>query len=304
MVNKKLSTIVCTYNRSKLLKKCLDSLLHQLTDETEIIVIDNNSHDDTAQVVNEFNFQKANIRYICETEVGLSYARNRGVKESQADWILFLDDDAIAFPELVERTLYLVNRGDFDCVGGMYYGYYEGDKPKWISSDFGSKNLYSHILKECPYTIPSGGIVLYKKSMLHKLNGFSSNFGMSGEVKNLGEETELQYRASKLNYKIGFDPELKVHHLVKPEYLTIYWFLKRPFLEGKNSAKIQNEKKIFPIIIMLIISIISIIFLLLPINFYNLIFNKGYFWQNLIIETLKPTIYFLGKSNIILKNKL
>ena len=56
---KLLTIIICTYNRSRLLKKCLDSLLHQITDETEIIVIDNNSQDNTAQVVTEFNFQKS-----------------------------------------------------------------------------------------------------------------------------------------------------------------------------------------------------------------------------------------------------
>jgi len=278
--------------------------LPQLNEEIEIIVIDNNSSDDTAQVVSRYTKNYKNIHYIIEPEVGLSQARNRGINESKADWILYLDDDAIAFPDLVERALYLVNRGDFDCVGGIYYGYYEGIKPKWIPEGYGTKNLYSTFLTECPYTIPSGGIVIYRKSMLEYLNGFSSNYGMSGKTKNLGEESELQYRAFKMNYKMGFDPGLKIHHLVKPEYTTLSWFLKRAYLGGKTTIRIVTNENILSTFLRFIKSLLGLFFRRLPCNFYYLITKKNYYWQNLVCDSLLPNMVILGKLVTTIKVKL
>ena len=301
---KLLSIIICTYNRSRLLKKCLESLLPQLNEEIEIIVIDNNSSDDTNEIVRAYDFKHPNIRYVFEPNTGLSHARNRGIKESNADWILYIDDDAIAFPDLVERALYLVKRGDFDCVGGMYYGYYEGIKPKWIPEGFGTKNLYNTFLSECPYTIPSGGIAIYRKSMLECLNGFSSYYGMCGKIKDLGEESELQYRAYKLNYKMWFDPDLKIHHLVKPEYTTLSWFIKHAYLQGKTSIRIVTNENIISAFLKFVKSLLGLLFRRLPCNFYFLTTKNNYYWQNLICDSLQPNMLLLGKLVSTIKVKL
>ncbi len=291
----RLSIIICTYNRSRLLEKCFDSLFPQLLDEIEIIVIDNNSQDDTNLVVSNYTLKHLNIRYVFEQEIGLSHARNRGIKESKAEWILFIDDDAMSFPDLVERALYLVGRRDFDCVGGMYYAYYEERKPDWIPESYGTKHLFSTSLVQCPYTIPCGGIVLYKKSMLDDLNGFSSNYGMKGEVRDIGEETELQYRAFKANYKIGFDPGLKVYHLVKPEYTTLAWFMKRAYLDGKTSTRITKGNEIFIIITRIFKSVLGLLIRRLPFNIYQLTTKKNYHWQNFIYDSFMPNFLFFGQ---------
>ncbi|MGB4841166.1 MAG: glycosyltransferase family 2 protein, partial [Saprospiraceae bacterium] len=148
-----LSIVICTYNREELLKKCLNSLIFQMNENIEIIIVDNNSIDETYSIASEFKKSNSNIRYVLEPINGLSNARNRGIKESKSDWILYLDDDGVAFPNLVDRALYLVERGDFDCVGGMYYGYADGEKPKWFPTYFGTKDKYSDTLSVCPYTV-------------------------------------------------------------------------------------------------------------------------------------------------------
>ncbi len=74
---------ICTYNRKELLKRCLDSLLPQLTDQVEILVIDNGTHK-VKTLVDLYS----NIRYVSESNTGLSYARNKAIKEANGDWIL------------------------------------------------------------------------------------------------------------------------------------------------------------------------------------------------------------------------
>ena len=290
-----LTIIICTHNRSKLLMECVNSLIKQNTENVEIIIIDNNSKDNTKDISLKYISKYKNIRYVFEQNIGLSFARNRGIKEAKYNWILYIDDDAIAFPDLIERALHLAKRGDFDCVGGMYYGYYENEKPKWIPNEFGSKQLFSTTLVPCSYTIPSGGIVLYKKSMLESLKGFSPIFGMVGDKKWLGEETELQFRAENKGYKLGFDPELKIHHLVKPEYTKLSWHLKRSFLEGNAISKIVNTSTIGSLILSFLRSCLGLFLRRIPVNTYKSIFNKNYYWQNLVLDSFRPNLLNLGK---------
>ena len=94
----KLSVIICTYNRVELLGKCVNSLMTQTArkENYEIIVIDNNSTDNTADLIRKIKIINSNLRYVKEANQGLSYARNRGWKEAKGEYIAYIDDDCKA----------------------------------------------------------------------------------------------------------------------------------------------------------------------------------------------------------------
>jgi glycosyltransferase involved in cell wall biosynthesis len=93
------SVIICTYNRSGSLERTLASLARmELRDSAdwELLVVDNNSKDDTRVVVDGFTRASGvNCRYIFEKEQGLSHARNRGIREAKGEIIAFTDDDVL-----------------------------------------------------------------------------------------------------------------------------------------------------------------------------------------------------------------
>ena len=95
-----ISVVICTYNRSRHLKNILNSLAEQEVPDDlvwEIVVIDNNSKDDTKDVVDEFTLKTPiPVKYFTEEKQGLSHARNRGIVESEGKYVAFTDDDAIA----------------------------------------------------------------------------------------------------------------------------------------------------------------------------------------------------------------
>ncbi len=289
-----LSIVICTHNRSQLLKKCLDSLVQQLTDDVEVLIVDNNSPDNTFTVVKAFSEYNPNIRYVFESKTGLSNARNTGWSQATSDWILYLDDDAIAFPDMVSRAKFLIEKDDFDCIGGMYFGYFEDSKPKWIPDGFGDKEAFTDSLTSCSYRVPNGGIILYKKVLLKKVGGFDPNFGMIGNKKKFGEEIELNYRAEEMGFRIGFDPELKIWHFVKEEYLTIWWMLKRKFLVGQAMQRIDDESYSIRIY-WLIRSIIDAVIIRLPKKSVKLFKQKQYYYQNWIIDVWCTVFLRLGK---------
>ena len=97
-----LSILICTYNREHFLKQCLDSIIEQTEQtnekEIEVIIIDNNSSDNTKSLVESYN-SSTKISYYLENKQGLSHARNAGVQIAKGNYIAFVDDDAIIIKE-------------------------------------------------------------------------------------------------------------------------------------------------------------------------------------------------------------
>ena len=99
----RLSVIVPTYNYAHFLPACLDSVLSQGITELELIVVDDGSCDDTAAVVARYQ----TVRYLTQTNQGLSAARNTGLRHSSGDYILFLDaDDLLGHYSLAARLAF------------------------------------------------------------------------------------------------------------------------------------------------------------------------------------------------------
>lgn len=85
------SVVICTYNRSERLRGALDSVLGQHEADYEVLVVDDGSEDDTAEVV--AGYASPRIRYTRRTNGGLSAARNTGIDEARGEFLIFLDDD-------------------------------------------------------------------------------------------------------------------------------------------------------------------------------------------------------------------
>ena len=292
----RVSIIICTYNRSKLLLKCLLSLINEQNNfsDYEILVIDNASSDNTESVVNDLKYKSSKIKYFLEPNIGLSYARNRGILESKSDWVLFIDDDAIAFPDLIDRAVHLIERGNYECIGGKYFGYFLGEKPKWLPNDFESYKGDEVELMDCEYSKPIGCIVLYKKNKILEVGGFNTQLGMKGKNIAYSEETEIQLKMKLIGCKFGFDPNLKVYHLIRDDKKKLIWHLKSSFAHGRDSYFNKFDWSLSFILLKNLLSLFSLLFRRLPYNLFKLIIKNNYYWQNLIIDSLHGNLYYFG----------
>lgn len=126
----KVSVCMPTYNRANSLKQCLDSLMALSYPNLEIIVCDNNSTDDTKDVISSY----PNVRYICERTQGLSYAKNTLLDacSSDSDFVVFVDDDETVQTNWIESLLSGFSDETVAVVGGPYRNVYEHDVPDWI----------------------------------------------------------------------------------------------------------------------------------------------------------------------------
>ena len=94
-----ISVIIPTYNRAHLLPRALDSILSQSCLPNEIIVVDDGSTDDTSVLMTSVYPE---IIFIQQSNTGVSYTRNVGIKRASGDWIAFLDSDDVWLPEKLE----------------------------------------------------------------------------------------------------------------------------------------------------------------------------------------------------------
>ena len=109
-MNKKIffSIIIPTHNRETFFKKAVDSVLAQTYSDFELIIIDDGSTDKTKRLALSYSDKRVN--YIYQSNHGISFSRNKGVKASQGDFIAFLDSDDSWVPEKLKKTVEYINK--------------------------------------------------------------------------------------------------------------------------------------------------------------------------------------------------
>ncbi|GAF04944.1 glycosyltransferase family 2 protein [Saccharicrinis fermentans] len=290
-----ITIIVCTYNRADILKECLEALFNQTASQNsyEVLVVDNNSHDHTKQLVESFQLTHTNLRYYLEEKQGLSHARNAGYLNTKAEWIGYMDDDGKAHTDYIEKTFEVINNHDFDCFGGRYHAWYRTPKPKWLSSDFGTSPILNNTVGILKEEHNSGGIIFFRTDALKAVNGFSTKVGMSGNTIAYGEETMVQNEMRKLGFIIGYSPFIRMDHLVAEHKFKVSWHLKATYAHGRDGYTIWNSQPIsFTFFLKQLIKNFSRGFTR---NLYKFIGSKSYCIQNLIYDTMQPNLLLLGK---------
>lgn len=242
------SIIICTYNRSKSLSTALNSLNSlNLPDnfQWEVIVVDNNSIDNTKEVVNEFiENSKLNLRYVKETQQGLSHARNKGIKESKGKYIAFTDDDAIVDSQWIARLHETFQAYGCDCVGGRIYIKPEKELPCWLKKELwgflGFLDYGDKLLKIKDEKI-FGGNMVFSKEILSKVGYFNTELGRTPSALTGGEEAELIQKIKNLGGTILYQPSAIVHHIIGHEKINKQYFRKLHYYSGITSGRFFDK---------------------------------------------------------------
>lgn len=301
-----ISFIISTYNRAQLLEGCIFSIFQQLSiSDCEIIVVDNNSTDNTRQVCEKLMKVIPVLVYHFEAMSGISNARNSGAKLAKNQWLFFMDDDALAGTHMVDIAYDIIRTTDFECFGGPFRAWHFYPKPKWISNDFGSSAVHMNNRGELIKNHLTGGLFVIRKELFLNLNGFSADLGMKANKYSYGEEVDLQNKLRKLGYKIGYDPALYIDHLVKKENYSVYTLLVKNFRIGQvhdsvvdlNEVTFRFTDGVYLVYSSIFRSLINCIAL-----FPNL-FEKGYYIQNYLLDSFGNIFFSFGRVSAYLKSR-
>jgi len=252
-----LSIVLCTYNRAHNLPECIEHVSQQKGMDGldwELLVVDNNSTDRTAEVVRELQEKhKITIRYVFEPEQGLSHARNRGIQSTESRYLLFIDDDILVEPCWLKAiyTTFMVRVSD--AVGGRIWVRTSRDLPKWIEDD-GMRNFLGHRdFGDVPFrmdgrrSFPFGGNMAFDRRIFDSVGFFDVRMGRKGEGQKReelfkDEETELFGRIADARGRIDYSPDAIVHHRILPHQLEKQFFRVVVFNSGYQGAMLCNER--------------------------------------------------------------
>ena len=224
------SVLVPTYNRAGYLRLCLEGLAAQSAgrDSFEVIVIDNNSPDETRSVVQGFaeRVPGLTVRYLCEPQQGASHARNRGVAVARGEFLCFLDDDAVPDRDWLTTLLAGFEDPAVGCIGAPCIPDYQGrQRPPWLDGDLqgllsGYKLRYvapTYIDKSPEFPISCNMAV--RRSIFSQVGIFRTDLDRVGRQVLGAGETELIGRIQAAGWKILYLPGPAVRHLMAPERL-------------------------------------------------------------------------------------
>ncbi len=242
-----LTIALCTWNRVGRLVGALDSFKGLRIPpqwEWEILVVDNNSTDETARVVERFSALLP-IRYSFEARQGLSHARNRASREARGELVVFTDDDVIADPNwLIEYAAAVEGYPDAAFFGGTIDARFAVKPPRWLTANFDRfasayalRNLGSGIhAVERLEDLPFGANMAFRREAL-KNEVFSPDLGRTGTNLLGGEETEFMVHLLARGEKGIWVGPARVEHVISKERLTLAYIREYFVWQGRGQVR-------------------------------------------------------------------
>jgi len=298
------SIVIITYNSELFIKECIDTLLSQLSDKDEIIIIDNNSKDNTLEILKNY---KDKIKLIFSNEnIGYSKAANIGIRESKGDIIVISNPDVFFHEDFIKRIKDkfqedpkidmlspLILRFDKKTIDST------GQFPTlslFVKERGYNKKINSIKFKEGEIFSVCGACSVFKRESLERLKINEEYYDEDFFI--FWEDFDIGWRAELLNMKKIFFPQAIVYHYRSGT-------IKNKGLISKFSLTLSRPKKI-------IYHIVKNRYLTLIKNFriknniYNIpfIIIKDFFWLGFLILSLRFSIIKLLKEKNLFKKAI
>jgi glycosyltransferase involved in cell wall biosynthesis len=230
IITYKISIVIATYKREKYILDALRSLCLQTipAHEFEVIVVDNNSQDNTPALVTQFidEHPEHNIHFFEEQRQGASFARNTGADLARGTYLCFMDDDAVATPDFIANIFtFYVNHPEASGLGGRIIAQYDPEEPKWMSkyvaSLVGNFDYSDQLVQFEPNKYPLESNMIIPKQDFDLVGGFNTALpGVKGTLRIGGEGKDFFFKIRDLGKKLYYDPSVIVYHQIETAKLT------------------------------------------------------------------------------------
>ncbi len=247
------SIAIPTYNRACEVEKTLATLTCLDTagcSEYEVLVIDNNSTDETRATAERMAPRFGDrLRYVREERQGLNHARNRAIREARYEIVAYLDDDVDVDQKWLKHLCEAYTSGDIAGVGGRAYLVYPGPKPTWLGESI--EGLLTKV-ELGPHRRPAGVDELYgvnlsfRKDWLCRAGGFRPDLDRVGTRLTGGGDDDMIGRVIALGGVMLYEPGAVVGHRVPPTRLRRKWFWNRCLWGGMTEARLWPAERVTP----------------------------------------------------------
>jgi len=226
-------------------REAADSILSQTYGPIELVVIVDGTEAVYDRAVADYGMRNNVVIECNEENVGLLESRNRGANVASGDIVAFIDDDAIADDQWIERLVQAYNREEAIAAGGKMTPSWVAGKPWFLPEEFYwlvgvTHRGFAEASGEVRNTF--GSNISFRAEVFEELGGFDTSIGGRKGDKNLqGGETELCARLyEQYNRGVWYDPRAEVEHKVF-EYRTAFrWLVDRAFWQGYSKRAMET----------------------------------------------------------------
>ena len=246
----RITIAVCTYNRFKLLHKCLESLKNQSLPKHEymILVIDNSLNYKTSEEFRDSLKGFSNLEYLITDRAGIGYARTVAMNNCQTEFLAYTDDDCVVPPEWLENILKKFSQlcESIGVLGGPVRPMWEIQPPEWLDGsllkstailDWG--NTESFVDNKEKWLLTANAA--YRTRALRVAGGFSSHLGRLKHLPFAHEELAANKAIHELGFDLVYSPEMFVDHFIPAERMTQKWFCLSSYLEGSSVVLMKHK---------------------------------------------------------------
>ncbi len=254
------SILIPTYNGRDVLARLLRSLEDAEPAEglkCQIVVVDNNSPDDTKSIIDSFRASgRLDVASVFEPEPGKTHALNRGLAEAAGTFVAFLDHDAVVARDYLIELHQAIRTQPYNVFGGRVIPIWPSPPPAWVArgkrlqTSWGGVIAHDYGDEPLPYTagmaLPVGCNFICRRALLDAVGQFNVNLGPRPGAAIAGEETELLWRMQAQGETILYMPSIRVFHPVDPARLTKSYLRYRYFCDGRTVARINPADPSMP----------------------------------------------------------
>jgi glucosyl-dolichyl phosphate glucuronosyltransferase len=253
------TVLIATYNRATLLDETLASLARMRVSPAlrwDVIVVDNNSTDDTRAVVGRrmANFP-VRLRYLFEARQGRSSALNTGIAQAQGTVLAFTDDDVRVVDGWLDAgvTPLLGGASPVAYSGGPVRPIWGAEPPRWLDLTrgdlWGTIAIQDHgaepFIYEARRKVPLGANMAARRDLFQQIGGFRADLGRTGGRLVLGQEVpELLLRARNAGLRGMYVPAMEVRHHIPAKRLTPAYFRTWWFGKGVSRAALERMQPV------------------------------------------------------------
>ena len=227
------SVVLCTYNRASRLSRALESLSDLDVPaglDWELLVVDNNSTDDTRAIVEQAAAEaRLPCRYLFEAHPGKSFALNTGIARALGRVVVFTDDDVTFDRGWLRALLAAFDAPDCAGAGGQIVPVWPGPPPRWYS-ETGPYGLRAAVVRyqlETPGPVslpPYGANMAYRRETFERYGAFRTDIGPQARGVMRGEDSEFGLRVLAGGERVVYVPSSIVYHPVEPERMKLRYF--------------------------------------------------------------------------------
>lgn len=263
----KLSILICTHNRAKLLARTLSSLNNALRPHdwsVEILVAANACSDDTHNVLHEYECRQTEsdfipMKWFIEPAPGKSIALNSAIPRLDGDIVAFVDDDhRVDSNYIVNICRAADNYRDASLFCGRILPDWDGTEPDWVH-DEGPYRIYPLPIPRYDQgptakriqietgPLPGGGNLFLRVDVFKRVGGFSTKLGPKGHDLGGGEDSAFIKHALSDGERLQYVPDVLQYHYVDNDRLRFSYLLRKSYQRSRYVSRVHQSGRSVPL---------------------------------------------------------